>query len=142
MSLEDNKRLARRLIDEMANKGDLAVADEILAPDCIDRNPPAFLAERRGVDSIKALGRLFRSAFPDEHYTIESMIAEGDMVAYQWRGTGTHTGTFQGMPPTGKHVTMQGATFVRVAGGKIAEIQVYSDALGLLQQLGGDTPSR
>ena len=135
MSIEDNKRLARRLIDEIANNGDLAVADEILAPDCVDRNPPAFLAERRGVDSIKELARLFRTAFPDEHYTIESMTAEGDRVAYQWRATATHTGAFQGIPPTGKRVTMQGATFVRVAEDKIVEIQVYSDALGLMQQI-------
>jgi steroid delta-isomerase-like uncharacterized protein len=135
MSAEQNKNLARRLIDEMANKGDLTIADEILSPDCVDRNPPAFLAEHKGIDSIKELAKLFRTAFPDEQYSIETIIAEGNMVAFQWRGTATHTGAFQGISPTNKKVSMQGATFVRIAQGKIVEIQVYSDALGLIQQL-------
>jgi hypothetical protein len=76
-------------------------------------------------------------AFPDLSFAIEDMIAEGDKVAVRGRMSGTNTGAFRGMPPTGKSVTMGFISLCRVAdSGKIAETWGYNDTIGFMQQLG------
>jgi len=79
---------------------------------------------------------MFRGAFPDIHFTIEHIIAEGDDVAVHLKGTGTHNGPLMGLAPTGKHVTITGAAIHRLAGGRIVETYEFVDKMGLRQQLG------
>ena len=79
----------------------------------------------------------YTSAFPDLQLTTEDMVAEGNKVAIRNTWRGTHQGAFQGLPPTGKHVTFTGTDVFHVVGGKIAEQWADLDALGLMQQLGG-----
>ena len=79
----------------------------------------------------------YTSGFPDLRLTTEDMVAEGDKVAIRNTWRGTHHGTFQGLPPTGKHVTFTGTDVFHVVGGKIVEQWADLDALGLMQQLGG-----
>jgi predicted ester cyclase len=79
---------------------------------------------------------MFQSAFPDLRYTIENIIADGDMVAERMRFEGTHRGDFQGLPPTGMRVSFTGMQISRMSGGKIVELWGEFDALGMMQQLG------
>jgi len=133
MSAHENKALARRGIEEVFGRGNLAVADEVYANDFVGHSPPD---EIKGHEAIKQFASMWRSAFPDLQFTIEDQIAEGDKVVTRWTARGTHEGELQGIAPTGKQVTMSGITVSRIAGGRIVEGWTNRDALGMLVQLG------
>jgi predicted ester cyclase len=75
-------------------------------------------------------------AFPDTHFTIDAMVAEGDLVATRWTAQGTHTGDLMGIAPSGQRVTVTGMNINRVVNGKLSEGWGNFDQLGLLQQIG------
>jgi steroid delta-isomerase-like uncharacterized protein len=130
---EQNKHISRRTYEEIWNNGNLGAADELIAGDFVGHSPPD---ETHGPEGIKKFATAMRNAFPDLHFTIENMIAEGDKVATLWTASGTHRGEFEGIPPTGTQATVQGITIDRIAGGKVVEGWTNWDALGLLQKLG------
>jgi steroid delta-isomerase-like uncharacterized protein len=132
---EQNKSIVRRLIEEVWNKGNLSVADELFAStyEHHDASSPDF---GRGPESEKKRATLYRTAFPDFRLTVEDIIAEGETVMTRWSCRGTHKGDLSGIAPTGKQFTISGITVGRLANGKIAESYVNWDALGLMQQLG------
>lgn len=76
------------------------------------------------------------NAFPDIHFTIEDILAEGDKVAFRLALTGTHKGTFQGVSPTGKKVAFGGTAIGTIVDGKLDENRAHADMVGLMQQLG------
>jgi predicted ester cyclase len=80
--------------------------------------------------------KVFYAAFPDARHTFEDFVAEGDKVALRFTFKGTHTGDFQGIPPTGKPVTISGSVVDRIVDGKIVEHWSLIDTMGLMQQLG------
>src|SRR5215207_4204368 len=88
---EENKALARRVMEELFNEGNLDAAEELIAPDFVDHDP-AMPEDVRGPEGFKEYVRAFRSAFPDLHVRIEDQVAEGDKVVQRWTGTGTHDG--------------------------------------------------
>ena len=96
---EQNKTLVRRVVEEVYNQGNLAVADELAASDLVVHQTSQ---EIRGREGAKQYVAALRAAFPDLHMTIEDQIAEGDRVVTRWTARGTHTGEFHGIPPTGK----------------------------------------
>jgi steroid delta-isomerase-like uncharacterized protein len=134
MSTQANKAIYRRWFEEVVTGRNLALADELLAADYALHFPgmPAPL-DRTG--HLQLLG-MFHTAFPDWREVVEDVIAEGDRVVIRVTGSGTHSGDFQGMPPTGKWVTATGVGIGRIADGRIVESWAEYDALGLLQQLG------
>lgn len=134
MSIEENKALIRRFNDEVWNKGDLAVVDEVFASTWVGHNLPPGLAPGR--EGLKQMAGSFRAAFSDIRTTIDDQIAEGDKVAWRWSFQTKHTGEFMGIPPTGKQITLTGISIDRIAGGKFVERWDSADMLGLLQQLG------
>ena len=136
---EGNKNVVRRLFEEVWNKGNLQVTDELFAPNYAhhDASTPDV---GRGPESEKKRATLYRTAFPDLHLTIEDVIAEGETVMTRWSCRGTHKGDLNGIAPTGKQITISGVTVARVSNGKMAEGYVNWDALGLLQQLGVAPP--
>ena len=137
MSTEDNKALVRRAIEEVWNQGNVALVDDLYAPNVVYHNPGVVDVHTR--EDFKRLVTAFRSAFPDFQMTIEDLIAEGDRVGFRYTFRGTNTGDFvmpMPLPATGKQVTMTGIALDRLAGGKFVEILDMSDSLGLLQQLG------
>jgi len=75
-------------------------------------------------------------SFPDIHFTIEQMLAEGDRVMTQCYALGTHTATWLGIPATGRIIKIQMILVHRIAGGRIVEDWVLVDSLGVFQQLG------
>lgn len=137
MSAEENKALVRRVyetLNQALSTGNLAVLDEVIARDAVDHNPGPGQAP--GLEGIKKAFGEFIVAFPDLHFTVEDMIAEGDKVAIRISTRGTHKGPFLGVPPTGKQVTQTGIDVLRIAGHKVVERWGEFDQLGLLQQLG------
>ena len=135
MSVEENKALARRAVEELFNRGNLEAADELFAPDYI-LHDPASPEEVRGPEGFKRFVGIFRTAFPDLHVTIEEQIAEGDMMVTRYTVRGTHTGELMGLPPSGKRVTVVGVGVSRASGGKFVETWDHYDALGLMRQIG------
>jgi steroid delta-isomerase-like uncharacterized protein len=129
-----NKELSRRFT-ELFSTGDEALAHEVLSPDVVFHGT-AGDGELRGIDELKAFVARYRRVFPDARSTVEDQIAEGDKVVTRWRARGTHRGEFGSVGATGKQFEMDGVTIERIAGGKIAEVWVARDELGLLGKLG------
>jgi steroid delta-isomerase-like uncharacterized protein len=129
----ENKALARQWFEDVWNRGRDAAIDEMLSADAVVHGLGADLHGPAGFRSFHAA---YRSAFPDVFVTIEHVVAEGDMVAAHWTGTGTHLGSGLGFAPTGKHVSFSGMVFMRVQGGKFVEGWNQFDQLGMLQQIG------
>ena len=132
MSTEDNKAHVRRGF-EAVNQKNLAVFDELLTPDVVFHNASTTM---QGLEAYKQFLSMYMTAFPDLHFTIEDMIAEGDTVVARFTTRGTHQGNLMGIPPTGKQVSGTGMFIDRLVNGKAVEQWFNGDDLGLLQQLG------
>jgi steroid delta-isomerase-like uncharacterized protein len=134
MSTEENKAIVRRFLEEVVNKGNQTVADELVASDFIDHNPLPGLSPTN--EGFKQSFVIFRTAVPDLRYAIDDLIAEGDKVAVRWTATGTNKGEMFGMPATGRQVTVAGVDVFRLARGRLVELWLSWDQLGMMQQLG------
>jgi steroid delta-isomerase-like uncharacterized protein len=130
---EANKELSRRFT-ELFSTGDEALADEILSPAMVFHGTIGD-GELRGADAMKAFVAGYRRAFPDAHSTVEDQVAEGDKVVTRWRAHGTHRGQLGPMPATDREFEVAGITIERIEDGRIAEVWVARDELGLLRQL-------
>jgi steroid delta-isomerase-like uncharacterized protein len=129
----------RRILDQAFNQGDLAIVDEVLAPD--HHTHITIGGAPHGPQGLKLMIASFRLAFPDLYCTVEDEIVEGEKFAVRWSMHGTHRGMFLGNPPTGKQVDMLGIIFGRTENGRIIEDWTLTDQLGILQQLGIVPPS-
>ena len=134
MSAEDNKALVSRYFHAAWNQGNSAVIDELFATNFQAHNPAVPNGGSR--DGFNQFNSVFRNAFPDLRISQDDVIAEGDQVVTRFTVHGTQQGEFQGIPPTGKQMTITGMEIVRVSGGKIVEAWSEFDQLGMLQQLG------
>jgi predicted ester cyclase len=135
MPTEDNKRLGRRLIEELWGKGNLGFADEVVAPDFVA--DIAGLPEPvHGPEGVRQLVTMFRSAMPDLRETIEDQVAEDDKVTNLIRFSGTHQGEMLGIAPTGKHITVEVLVIQYFSEGKIVRVRGVLDALGMFRQIG------
>jgi len=139
MSVEDkNKAASRRGIEEVWNKGNLAIVDENTAPNYVCHSTP----EIKGTEGLKQFATTMRTAFPDYHLTIDHMVAEGDMVATFLTIEGTFKGEVAGMTPTGKKMKVPSVVLNRYVGGKVVEAWTYNDMLSWYQQLGIPIPAQ
>ena len=129
---ERNKAVARRFLNELWNGSNFAIVDELLARDYDGHSSTVI----RGPEGAVAFIPRLRAAFPDFQFRVLDQIAEGDKVATRWKLFGTHEGTFQGAPPSGRRVEMTGITIFRVADGKLIEGWTNEDVHGMLQQIG------
>jgi steroid delta-isomerase-like uncharacterized protein len=132
---EQNKTLVRRAVEEVWNRGNYAVVNELVASDIVVHASTPD-GEIHGPEGVKQFYATLRRAFPDIHFTIEDQIAEGDRVVTRWTARGTHRGEFNGIPPTGKQGAISGIDIDRIADGKVVECWPNADELDLLQQLG------
>jgi steroid delta-isomerase-like uncharacterized protein len=133
--IEQNKAVALRWSEELWSKGDLTVADEIVAPGYV-RHDPGDPFPAQGPEDVKRIVRMLRSMLPDLRINVEAMIAEGDFVVSRYTAIGTDTVGFMGMPPTGKTVRTPAIQIFRFSNGKIVESWAARDDLGTLRQLG------
>jgi steroid delta-isomerase-like uncharacterized protein len=126
-----NEALVRIVFDEILSKGRIDENEYIYAPD--------FVAHGEGKDSGRAEDRAatrgWRTAAPDVKMTVLRMVADCEMVSAHWEGTGTNTGTGNGLPATGRKIRAQGVTFFKFRNGKIAEEWSVFDQYTMLRQL-------
>ena len=130
---EANKAISRRDFEEALNQGNVEVYDEIIASDAILHTVSGDII---GLDAIKGFTSMIFTAFPDINFSIEDMVAEGDMVVTRWTNTGTQQGEYMGIPATGISTAGTGMSIHRITDGKIQELWLFADDLGMLQQLG------
>ncbi len=132
-TLEENKRIARSIPDEVFGEGNLELLDELYAEDAIEHNP---FGDLRGIEAIRESYEGFMAAFPDIEQIVEDIVAEGDTVVMRLTARGTHEGPMMDLEPTGKEIEVQQTVFTRIEDGEIVERWLHPDNLGMLQQLG------
>jgi predicted ester cyclase len=135
MSTEQNKAVVRRFMTEVLSGRNLGLADEVLAPNYVNRSTGADLAAFKGF--ITGM----RSALTDLRFETDDLVAEGDAVVARWNMEGTHTGSLMGESPTGKKISARGLTYYRLANGKIVEDDPISTP-DVLQALGIQMPAQ
>jgi predicted ester cyclase len=133
MSDEDNKSVVRRLEEGVFNQGRLELADDLVAADAVNHSP--LPGELPGPEGIRQTYAIMKAAFEDFHVTVEQLLAERDMVAERLTISGTHTGEYLSIPPTGRRFSVEELNIYRVAQGKIAERWGVVDQFGILNQL-------
>ena len=129
MSLEENKAIIRKWV-EAVNKQDLSLLDDLMAPNYFDHT------RQEGMESYKQHLTIFYKGFPDYHVTIEDIIAEGDKVCVFIIFSGTNTGEYLGLLPTGKKISVKSLTIKRIVDGKIVEGWTVNDMLDFFNKLG------
>jgi predicted ester cyclase len=133
-SATDPAPVAVRFYEELHTAGDLGVAAELVAPGAFVHTPDGTM---RGPEGIAGLVATLRTAFPNATFPIAEVAVADETVLVRWTMHGTHQGTFGEIAPTGKEVSMDGLSVLRVRDGRIVESWVQYDRLGLLQQLDG-----
>jgi steroid delta-isomerase-like uncharacterized protein len=140
MSTDANKAIARRYFYEVFNEANITTLEEICDPDFLF-TLPTHSEPFRGVEGYKDLVNMIVGAFPDIHFAVEDMFAEGDMILTRWTARGTHTGkpfptVIGDIPAIGNSFLIGGMSWHRIINSKIAEVIANEDSLGLIQQLG------
>lgn len=138
MSTEANKDIVRQFMERAFNQGDLSAIAEHLAPDGIDHQEPLGVNFQ---NHLKEVIIMLRTAFPDLHFEIHDMLAEGEIIAFRSTMTGTQAGPFQNLPPSGKRISVAHMHFVRVVAGKGYDLWHIWDTPGLMRQLGATSPA-
>ena len=133
MSIEENKKIVQRY-QEIYNGNDLDALGDVVSEDLL--TPKIMPGIPTGIEGAKAAHRIMLAGFPDYQTVIEDLFAEGDKVAARIIMSGTNTGSFMGIPATGKRVSFTGIYIARIADGKIVEHWGEEDSVSLLQQLG------
>jgi steroid delta-isomerase-like uncharacterized protein len=134
MATENNKHLVEQTFTRMFNRGELALADELVSPEFVNHDaPPSVPGGPAGLRQIVAM---LRTAFPDLHYEVLDLVAEGEKVVARTTMSGTHRGPFFGIAPTGRRVEQEQIHILRFADGKAVEHFAVRDDLTMYQQLG------
>lgn len=136
----DVRQIAKQYVQTVWNEGRLDRLEEFIDPGFIDHES-TFPFSARGADGLRRVLLFFRTAFPDVHWTIEDMVAEGSKVAMRFTARGTHRGSVVGFPGTGRRITVTGTTIFRIESARLVEAWTHWDTLGLLQQLGVADPT-
>ena len=141
--LERNKAIALRFKKNQGTPQMPQVEKEVLAPgyDRV-RGGNLHLAKNARGEDMGHPGLYLRKAIPDRVDVIEKVIADGDRVGLLFRVTGTHTGTFFGIPPTGKKIDVYEVALIRIENGQMVEGWFMMDEIALLQQMGATLPPR
>jgi steroid delta-isomerase-like uncharacterized protein len=135
MTAEENKAIVRRLIEELWNAGNPALADQLYAEEYVRHGP---LAEPpiRSSEALKQFAVMYLAAVPDFHTEIEDQFVREDSIVSRATARGTHRGDMMGIAPTGKPITFSMFLQHRIVDGKIVEEWVMYDLHGILQQVG------
>ncbi len=137
MSVEENKATVRRLFEELYDKRNVDVFDEVFAADYKGYIPRSTL---ESPEAAKQFNLAMDEAFPDSEYSIEEILADGDSVALRWTFRGTHQGDLIGptmtIPATGKRIEFEAMSLLRFSDGKIVESWGFWDGLSIMAQLG------
>jgi steroid delta-isomerase-like uncharacterized protein len=129
---ETNKASLRRLYNECLNEGKFEAAHELISLKFAIPSPTGGT----GPESFKAFTKILRTAFPDIHFTVHEIVAEGERVALRWTWAGTHKAPFMNIPATQRRVTQEAVVIYRFESGMVVELNAQVDRLGFFQQLG------
>jgi steroid delta-isomerase-like uncharacterized protein len=132
VDIEKNKDFIQNFNEDFWNKHNIAAFDQYFTTDFIAH----FVDGDQNAEQYKGICQAYFAAFPDMHVTINDVLAEGDKVVKVWTVNSTSKGDFMGIPATGKPMVLKGMEVFRIANGKIAELWVSMDNLGMLTQLG------
>jgi predicted ester cyclase len=139
MPAEENKLIVRRFFDELWNQRKLNVADEIFDPHCVSHQLQSGAEDiglPRDAEAVKKHINAWLEGFPDLYFTIDRMFAEDECVITSAVMRGTHTGTWQGLPPTGRSLSIKMVVTHQIRNRKIIADWVLVESLGFFQQLG------
>jgi steroid delta-isomerase-like uncharacterized protein len=131
MDRDGIEKLVRRWTEAIAD-GRLDVFDELVAEDVLDRSGSV---PSQGVETFKARAAAVRAAFAQIDIRVEALLIDGDAIASRWALTGTHVGTFAGVTPTGRRITLRGVNFQRLRGDRVVEHWTLVDVFGGVQTL-------
>jgi len=134
-SVDHNKAVSRRWIEVFNQRDDAGEAD-VRADDYVAHAPASLEPAPLDGEAWTKFLAGFVEGFPDLKLTVEDAVAEGDLVAQRVHFEGTHTGEFQGLPPTNRKVDFHGLELNRFVDGRVVEHWFQLDSLTLLQQLG------
>ena len=134
MTAAENKAVISRFIEEVMNQGRLDRMDDLVAIDFAELDP--LPGQRQGREGLKEVIDGMRAAFPDIHWVMDEMVAEGDAVFSYFTWTGTHRGPFLGIPATGRQIRVKGMVLDHVMKGKMSDSRILMDTLNMMQQLG------
>lgn len=129
-----NKAVISMFVEEVINQGRLERADDLVAADFVELDP--LPGQQQGREGLKEVIGGIRAAFPDIHWVLDEMVAEGDRVVSRFTWSGTHRGVFFGIPATGKSISVKGMVIDHVVAGKMVDSRMLMDSLSMLQQLG------
>ena len=141
MTIEANKAALIRHFQEVLNQGQLQVIDEIYTEDYTLDAPVSSDGQSRnrsltqGREQLKQRVTLFRTAFPDIHFTTDEIIGEENSVVVRYTYSGTHQGVFAGLEPTGRTIEIMGILIAHLRSGKIQEAVSVFDSAELMKQL-------
>jgi steroid delta-isomerase-like uncharacterized protein len=131
---ERNKVVIGKFLEEVINQNRMDLADDLVVEDFVELDP--LPGQRQGREGLKGVLAMMQAAFPDIHWAVEEMVAEGDTVVTRFTWTGTHRGVFLGVPATGRNVSVKGVVIDQLADGKMSKSRILMDSLGMMQQLG------
>lgn len=131
---ESNKQVIQTFIEDVLNQGRFERANDLVKEDFVELDP--LPGQVQGREGLKAILHMLRSAFPDMHWIVKEMVAEGEKVVTRFVWTGTHRGAFLGVPATGRSVEVKGVVIDRLENARMADSRILMDTMGLMQQLG------
>jgi predicted ester cyclase len=131
MSIESNRALARRFIEEIFVAGHADAVDGLVTADFVSHGLPGT-----GPEVMKSAIARVMPALSDASMDIHDVVGEGDRVAVRLTSTAVQSGTFMGMPPTNKRYTIEELHLFRITDGRVAEHWHQGDMLGMMRQLG------
>ena len=137
--LQANHDLVTRFVDTV-NAQDYDALDALVYPDCLDHDP--IPGQPPGIGGLKMSYQVFAATFPDIRFALEDLVAEDDLVVARGVLTGTNSGPFMGIPPTGREMRWTATRMFRIRDGKIAECWLNVDMVGMLIQMGVIPPPR
>ena len=132
MSLDENKAIVRKFVEVVFSRRNWDRLDDLVAPDYVDPDYPQL----QGREGLKQMMNMAFKALPDWYETIEDIIAEGDKVWILITYTGTHTGEFMGLAPTGNKIKTMAVDIYRIVNGKLAEYWTVVDTVRLFKPQG------
>ena len=134
-TLQANKDVARRIILDVIDRSDIALADQLIEPDYVEHRPSDD-PDAKGLVGLKKWIRMVHDAFPDWRHVIHDEVAEGDLVTIRSTLYGTHRGPWMGIPATGTEIEQRGYDQFRIVDGRMVEHWGEYDWIGFYQQLG------
>lgn len=135
MPTDQNKKIVRRIYEELWDQRRLEVADEVISAEAVNYDT-GLAPQPFGPEEMKGTVRMVTAGFPNNRHEVEEMIAEGDTVVARVTLTGTHDGEFMGIAPTGRKIEVTEIHIYRLREGKAVEHRVGRDDLGAMRQLG------